>query len=332
MSHTPIADHALLSDRHSAALVDTAGSVDWLCFPRFDSPSVLRPAARRRRRALADPPGRRVDAATRRYLDRTLVLETTFTTAHRHARAHRRAGARARTTAATGSARRARTCWSAGSPAPPAQVEVEVDYRPRPEYGLIVPLLPHVDGGVTARGGAEWLVLTSPVDARPRRRRRRAGACTCARARRSTSRCTGRRSRRRRPASGRRTSSPTRSTPPSTAWRSVVATCTRPTTARGRDLVHHSGRVLQALSFQPSGAIVAAADHLAARERRRRAQLGLPLLLGARRQLHHGGAVGRRLPRRGRRLLRVHDHRRGRRGRPGHRRCRSCSASAASTT
>ena len=42
MSTTPIADHALLSDRHSTALVTTGGSVDWLAFPRFDSPSVLR--------------------------------------------------------------------------------------------------------------------------------------------------------------------------------------------------------------------------------------------------------------------------------------------------
>ena len=41
MSRTPIADHALLSDRHSSALVDTAGSVEWLSFPRFDSPSVF---------------------------------------------------------------------------------------------------------------------------------------------------------------------------------------------------------------------------------------------------------------------------------------------------
>ena len=41
MSNTPIADHALLSDRHSSALVDRAGSVEWLSFPRFDSPSVF---------------------------------------------------------------------------------------------------------------------------------------------------------------------------------------------------------------------------------------------------------------------------------------------------
>ena len=41
MSNTAIADHALLSDRHSSALVDCSGSVEWVSVPRFNSPFVF---------------------------------------------------------------------------------------------------------------------------------------------------------------------------------------------------------------------------------------------------------------------------------------------------
>ena len=165
MSQTPIADHALLSDRHSSALVSTAGSVEWLSFPRFDSPSVFG-------RLLGDKAGHwqiqptGQAKVTRRYVDRTLVLETTFTTATGTlvltdllAMGPDNGGHRLGRNVPHLLIRRA-ACTT-------GEVELDVSYEPRPEYGLVVPLLSTVDGGVTARGGADWLVLTTPMHARP---------------------------------------------------------------------------------------------------------------------------------------------------------------------
>ena len=75
-----IGDHALIGDCRSAALVTKAGSVDWLCWPGFDSPSVFA--------ALLDPTrggAFRIAPcdsfrATRSYVGETAVLRTDFTT------------------------------------------------------------------------------------------------------------------------------------------------------------------------------------------------------------------------------------------------------------
>ncbi|RAG81607.1 glycoside hydrolase family 15 protein [Streptacidiphilus pinicola] len=84
-----IEDYALLGDLGTAALVGADGSVDWLCLPRFDSPSCFAALLGEERHghwalAPADADGTR--PVSRRYLGDTLVLETRWRTATGEAR------------------------------------------------------------------------------------------------------------------------------------------------------------------------------------------------------------------------------------------------------
>ncbi|BCS34975.1 glucoamylase [Luteitalea sp. TBR-22] len=77
----PLEDYALIGDCESAALVSRDGSIDWLCWPRFDSDACFAAllGTEEHGRWLLAPEGD--VATTRRYLPDTLMLETTHETA-----------------------------------------------------------------------------------------------------------------------------------------------------------------------------------------------------------------------------------------------------------
>jgi len=254
MSTLPIADYALLSDCRSAALVSRTGSVDWLCFPRFDGPAVFA-------RLLDDDAGHLAvgvprAAATRRYLNQTMALETTFRSGSGTAVLH--------DALAVGRNERGHEL-GAGSPGvllrrltcTDGQVEVEVEYAPRPEYGLVHPLLEPVEGGLAARGGADRLVLSAPADLRVD------GATATGRLTLRAGESAGfalhhARSWEQPPRVWSQEEIAGRLDDTVAGWRSWSA-MHQSYEGPWRELVHHSGRVLQALTFQPTGAIVAAA-------------------------------------------------------------------------
>jgi GH15 family glucan-1,4-alpha-glucosidase len=256
MSTTPIADYALLSDRHSAALVSRDGSVDWLCLPRFDSPSVFG-------RLLGDEAGhwsiRAVGVAevSRRYLDRTMVLETTYRTptgclvvVDGLAMGDGNRGHQLGKDVPHLLLRQA-TCTA-------GEVELEYEYAPRPEYGLIHPLLDTVEGGVSAIGGSDVLFLSGPVflasgeSSVSGRLELKSGESAgfalhhCKRAEPNRARIWS------------QSEIEQRLADTIAAWESW-SELHQGYEGPWQDQVHQSGRVLQALSFQPTGAICAAA-------------------------------------------------------------------------
>lgn len=157
MSSGPIADYALLSDCRSTALVSRAGSIDWLCAGRFDAPALF---ARLLDEAAGHwsiaPGGERT--VQRRYLPQTLIIETTFETS---------SGVVVLTDAMAVARFDELTVDN-----PPqvlvrrvactrGELEIDVDFRPRPEFGLVHPALSVCDGGARGQGGALRLVLSS---------------------------------------------------------------------------------------------------------------------------------------------------------------------------
>jgi GH15 family glucan-1,4-alpha-glucosidase len=76
----PIGDYAFLSDCHTGALVAPDGSIEWMCVPRFDSPSVFGALLDRRAGSFRVGPYGILVPLSSRYLPGTMILETTWMT------------------------------------------------------------------------------------------------------------------------------------------------------------------------------------------------------------------------------------------------------------
>ncbi len=151
-----IEDYAMISDCQTAALVGIDGSIDWLCFPRFDSGACFASllGTPDNGRWIIAPQGN-VTKTTRRYRDGTLILKTDFETADGLV-----------------------TLVDSMPPrtAEPDVVRVVVGRRGRvpmrmqlvirPDYGLTVPWVRSTDRGLWAVAGPDSFRLDTAVEMR----------------------------------------------------------------------------------------------------------------------------------------------------------------------
>ncbi|MEJ2034497.1 MAG: glycoside hydrolase family 15 protein, partial [Deltaproteobacteria bacterium] len=156
----PIGDYALIGDCRCAALVSRDGVIEWLCLPRFDSPALFGSILDRRQGGHFAIRSAGPAIVTRRYVEGTNVLETTFRTD-------------------TG-------LWKLTDLMPvyhehytgliperhllrilegiEGEAEVEIDYFPRLEYGRVSPCLERRgELGLFAQYGGKALVLRSEI-------------------------------------------------------------------------------------------------------------------------------------------------------------------------
>lgn len=75
-----IKDYAVIGDTHSAALISSEGSLDWACLPHFNSGAVFLRLLDDEKGGYCDIAPRDLKLRSRRYLPGTNILETTFTT------------------------------------------------------------------------------------------------------------------------------------------------------------------------------------------------------------------------------------------------------------
>jgi GH15 family glucan-1,4-alpha-glucosidase len=149
-----IEDYGLIGDLQTAALVSRHGAIDWLCFPRFDSGACF--AA-----LLGDAenghwtlqPVGEFRSASRRYTDDTLILETTFETSEGSARLIDFMPPRETTPDVVRIVEGIE-----------GRVEMRMELALRFDYGSVVPWVRNLDGGLVGIAGPDAVILRTPVE------------------------------------------------------------------------------------------------------------------------------------------------------------------------
>ena len=242
----PLEDYGFIGNLHTGALVARDGAIDWLCLPRFDGGAcfaALLGGAGQGYWQVAPEGG--VERTTRRYLDATLVLETTFVTAEGTALLidFMPLGGDKNETEIVRLVRGVK-----------GRVPMRMTFVPRFGYGRTIPWLRRRDDGLSAVAGPDAVELVTPVALAERE-----GAVTAAFA----------------VAEGetvpftlayhptlepqRPVSDPREALADTlTRWRDWIGRCGLPQTDHA-DAARRSLALLKALTYRPSGAIVAAA-------------------------------------------------------------------------
>jgi GH15 family glucan-1,4-alpha-glucosidase len=157
-------DYGVIGDTHTAAIVGRDGSIDWLCLPRFDSEACFASLLGDERNgywriapAESPRPGRGdpLLATRRRYRPDTLVLETEFELASGTVRVTDCMPVRERHPEVV----RVVECLS-------GRVDMRMDLSLRFGYGSMVPWVRHLDGVLTAVAGPDAVALWTPVETR----------------------------------------------------------------------------------------------------------------------------------------------------------------------
>lgn len=153
-----IEDYAMIGDLHTAAMVSTDGSVDWLCLPRFDSAScfaaLLGDDSAGRWRIAPEGAGK---STRRRYRGDTLILETEWDTAQGVVRVTDFMPVRDR------AADLVRIVEGLSG-----EVSMASELALRFDYGHIVPWVRRHEGGIRAVAGPDAVILTTdaPLEGR----------------------------------------------------------------------------------------------------------------------------------------------------------------------